>query len=63
MIANDKELAATKDRIEYFLRLLTQLRVTSRTEEFAMVAGGYRSEVEKMQRDVLDYLPRHAKAS
>jgi hypothetical protein len=63
MIANDKELAATKDRIDYFLRLLSQLRVTSRPEEFPLVAGGYRAEVEKMQREVLDYLTRHAKAS
>jgi hypothetical protein len=63
MIADDKELNVTKGRIEYFLRLLSQLRVTSRPEEFAFVASGYRAEVEKMQREVLDYLTRHAKAS
>ena len=63
MIANDKELAATNERIDYFLKLLSQLRVSSRPDEFPLVAGGYRAEVERMQREVLDYLTRHAKAS
>ncbi len=60
MIENDKELTGTQKRIEYFLNLLAQLRVTSRAEEFPLVASGYRKEVETMQRDVLDYLTRHA---
>jgi hypothetical protein len=42
------------------LHLLAQLRVTSRPEEFPLVAGGYRAEVERMQEEVLDYLTRHS---
>ncbi len=60
MILDDQELAVTQERIAYFLRLLSQLRVTSRPEEFPLVAGGYRAEVERMQQEVLDYLTRHA---
>jgi hypothetical protein len=60
MIRNDHELAVTRERIAYFLQLLTQLRVTSRPEEFPLVAGGYRAEVERMQQEELDYLTRHA---
>jgi len=60
MILDDRELAVTQERIAYFLRLLSQLRVTSRPEEFPLVAGGYRAEVERMQQEVLDYLTRHA---
>jgi hypothetical protein len=60
MIHNDQELAVTQERIAYFLRLLAQLRITSRPEEFPLVAGGYCSEVESMQRAVLDYLIRPA---
>jgi hypothetical protein len=60
MIQSDKEFTVTKDRIAYFLRQLEQLRVTSRPEEFPLVAGGYRAEVERMQHEVLDYLTRHA---
>ena len=56
MIHNDRELAGTQERVAYFLKLLSQLRVTSRPEEFPFVASGYRAEVEKMQREVLDYL-------
>ena len=59
MIQDDKELAVTQDRISHFLQLLAQLRVSSRPEEFPLVAGGYRAEVEQMQREVLDYLTRH----
>ncbi len=56
MIHNDNELAVTQDRIRYFLDLLGRLRLSSKPEEFPLVAGGYRAEVERMQRDVLDYL-------
>lgn len=56
MIKNDQELKVTRERISYFLDLLTRLRLSSRPEELALVTGGYRAEVEKMQREVLDYL-------
>jgi hypothetical protein len=60
MIENDRELAVTQERVAYFLRLLAQLRVSSRPDEFPLVAGGYRAEVERMQQEILDYLTRHA---
>ena len=60
MIHDDNELAVTQERIAYVLRLLADLRVTSRPEEFPLVAGGYRAEVERMEQEVLDYLTRHA---
>ena len=60
MIRNDQELQVTQERIAYFQRLLAQLRVTSDPDEFPLVASGYRAELEKMQREVLDYLTRHA---
>jgi hypothetical protein len=60
MIHNDEELAATQERIAYFYRLLAQLRVTARPEEFPAVAGGYRAEVARMQDEILEYLTRHA---
>ncbi|ETW94715.1 MAG: hypothetical protein ETSY1_33710 [Candidatus Entotheonella factor] len=62
MIHNDQELKATQERIEYFQRLLSQLRVTATPEEFPMVAGGYRAELVRMQDEVLEYLTRHASA-
>lgn len=60
MIRNDQELQATQDRIAYFQGLLTQLRVTASPAEFPAVASGYRAELESMQKEVLDYLSRHA---
>jgi predicted phosphoribosyltransferase len=60
MIHNDQELAVTQDRIAYFQRLLAELRVTARPEEFPAVANGYRSEIVRMQDEVLAYLTRHA---
>ncbi len=60
MIRDDNELAVTQERIAKFLGLLSQLRVTSLPEEFPFVASGYRAEVERMQRDVLDYLTRQS---
>ena len=60
MIHNDQELEAMQERIAYFYRLLSQLRVTAKPEEFAAVASGYRSEIARMQEEVLVYLTRHA---
>jgi hypothetical protein len=59
MIMNDQELAGTKERIAYFQRLLEQMRVRANREEFHAMASGYRAEIERMQRDVLEYLTRH----
>jgi hypothetical protein len=56
VIDNDNDLAVTRQRISYFLDLLARVRVSSRPEELALVSGGYRAEVERMQREVLDYL-------
>ena len=56
MIPNDQELQVTRERIAYLLDLLARLRLGSRPEELALVTGGYRAEVERMQREVLDYL-------
>ena len=63
MIQNDHELTVTQERIAYFLDLLARLRKSSRPEELALVTGGYRSEVERMQREVLDYLTQPATPS
>jgi len=60
MIQNDNELTVTRERISYFLDLLTRLRAGSRPEELGLVSSGYRAEVECMQREVLDYLTRPA---
>lgn len=60
MIQNDNEMEVTHERIAYFQRLLAQLRVTARPEEFPMVAGGYRAEIQRMQKEILDYLTQHA---
>lgn len=60
MIANDRELETTQERIAYFQGLLAQLRVTANRDQFPLMASGYRAEVERMQREVLDYLTRHA---
>ncbi len=60
MVENDQELTVTRERIVYFYDLLTRLRVSSRPEELPLVTSGYRAEVERMQREVLDYLTQPA---
>jgi hypothetical protein len=60
VIQNDQELKVTKERISYLLELLARLRVSSRPEELPLVSAGYRAEVERMQREVLDFLTKAA---
>jgi hypothetical protein len=59
MIANDNELEGTRARIASFEDLLAQMRVAARADLFPSMASGYRAEIEKMHREVLDYLTRH----
>ena len=59
MIQNDQEMEVTHERIAYFQRLLAQLRVAARPEEFTMVASGYRAEIQRMQKEILEYLTHH----
>jgi hypothetical protein len=63
MIANDRELKVTQDRIAYFEDLLAQMRVAANPELFPSMASSYRSEIEKMQKVVLEFLTRHASQS
>jgi hypothetical protein len=56
MIRNDNELAITRERVATFERMLEELRKTARAEEWPDLSSGYRTEIERMQRDVLDYL-------
>jgi len=62
MIATDQELKITRERVSYLVDLLARLRISSRPEELALVSSGYRAEVERMQREVLDYLTQPATA-
>ncbi len=59
MIQNDTELTATRERIAYFLDLIARMRIACRPEEYASMSGGYRAEVDKMQKEVMEYLSRH----
>ena len=56
MIQTDQELHVTRERIVYLLDLLARLKVNSRPEELHLVSSGYRAEVERLKREVLDYL-------
>jgi hypothetical protein len=58
MIANDKELAVTRERVAMFERMLEELRKTARPEEWPSLSSGYLAEIELMQREILDYLAR-----
>ncbi len=60
MINNDKELKVSQERIAYFQDLLLQLRVKATPEEFSLISTGYRTEILKMQDEVLKYLTRHS---
>jgi hypothetical protein len=60
MIMNGTELVATLERVAYFQGLLAQFRVSATPEEFPAMASGYRAEIERMQKEILEYLTRHA---
>jgi len=46
----------TRERVATFERMLEELRKTARAEEWPDLSSGYRTEIQRMQRDILDYL-------
>lgn len=63
MIHNDKELKATQQRMAYFQDLLLQLKAKATPEEFPLISSGYRTEIQEMQDEVLEYLMDYTKIS
>ncbi len=69
MIRNDNELTVTRERVAMFERMLDELRKTARPEEWQELSSGYRLEIERMQREILDYVvqqgpgPKRAKTA
>jgi len=58
MIDNDRELANARERVATLERLLEEMRESARPEEWPALSSGYRMEIERTQREVLDYLVR-----
>ena len=58
MIDNDRELANARERAATLERLLEEMRESARPEEWPALSSGYRMEIERTQREILDYLVR-----
>jgi len=56
MIRNDRELAAAQAQIAHLHRVLQQMRQTASTEDFQLLVRSSRPMIERIQREVLDYL-------
>jgi len=60
MISNDRELEATKERIRYFQQQVEKLRqVEIDPLNYRLSAGGYLSEIDRMNLEVREYLSLH----
>ena len=60
MIANDRELRVTQERIARFQAQLAHLRkVESSPANYHAAASGFLTEVDRMQLAVRDYLSTH----
>jgi hypothetical protein len=63
MIRNLEEFTVTRNRVTKFERFLEALRQNTRLDEWASLSSGYRTEIERMQGEVLDYLRREARST
>lgn len=60
MIKNDVELQATLKRIERFRNQVAHLRrVEADPEAYRLSSGGFLAEIDRMNRDVREYLSLH----
>lgn len=60
MIANDNELAGTQNRLASFYQIVAQIRAKANSpNEYRLYSNGYLAEIEKMNREVIEYLKQH----
>ena len=60
MIANDEELRATLERIEWMQQQLAHLRqVETNPDNFRASAAGFLAEIDRMNLDVREFLATH----
>ena len=60
MIADDRELAVTLDRIARFQRQVSALRAAeSDPANYHAAVSGFLAEIDKMQLEVREYLSMH----
>ncbi|CAN5836712.1 hypothetical protein BH20ACI4_BH20ACI4_31760 [soil metagenome] len=60
MIRNDIELEATKERIIRFWQMIDAIRKgKENVENYRSSAGGFLAEIDKMNREVREYLSIH----
>jgi hypothetical protein len=60
MIANDRELKVTLDRIAQFQAQVTQLRNTETNPvNYRTAVSGFLAEIDRMQLEVREYLSFH----
>jgi uncharacterized protein (UPF0147 family) len=60
MIKNDIELQVTQERINQFWRMIDAIRKGEKNpENYRASAGGFLAEIDKMNREVREYLSIH----
>jgi hypothetical protein len=60
MIHNNLELEATRERLRYCQQQLEKLReVETNLQNYRLSAGGYLSEIDRMNLEVREYLSLH----
>lgn len=60
MIANDRELEVTLERIAHFQAQVMHLRrVETNPANYHAAAGGFLAEIDRMQLEVREYLALH----
>jgi hypothetical protein len=60
VIKNDPELRGTLERIQYFYRIIINLRTTeTNPANYKASAGGFLAEIARMNLEVREYLALH----
>ena len=61
MIQNDQELKATLNRIEYFQKIVENLKAfETNPRNYELSAGGFLFEIDRMNLEVAEYLSVHS---
>ena len=60
MIQNEQELKATLNRIEHFQKIVEKLQqVETNPRNYELSAGGFLSEIDRMNLELAEYLSTH----
>lgn len=59
MLSSDNQVQINQERINYYEKLLLQLRTTTTAQQYNVASAAYIAEINKLHNEIVHYLKTH----